>query len=260
LTLPPAFPNTVGETFSCTLCANNELPIYNNATNITGVRITAEMQTPSQPDGVPLDLAAAEEVNADTSLEPGATLQRIVRFDLKEDGNHILAVTVTYTQTQMAGEGQAAGGQVRTFKKLYQFVARHLLSVRTKVQLMPLASTNSQVRYALEAQLENLAENAVILEAVTFVPRVGFISKSLNAWDLALDENDVTNKPVLNPGDVMQVAFKVSQETASVDPSSRDASETRDGRVTIGQLSIQWRGPMGDLGSLSTGWLSGKRI
>jgi len=233
--------------------------MHNNGTNITGVRIAAEMQTPSQPVGVPLDMTAAEDEKPDASLEPGATLQRIVRFDLKEDGNHILVVTVTYTQTQMAGEGQAAGGRVRTFRKLYQFVARQLLSVRTKVQLMPSTSTNSQVRYALEAQLENLAENAIVLEAVTFVPRVGFTSKSLNAWDFGLDDDKITNKPVLNPGDVMQAAFRVSQGIAGGDAGSREVSETRDERTTMGQLSIQWRGPMGDLGSLSTGWLSGKK-
>lgn len=260
LTLPPAFGVThVGETFSCTLCANNELPTHNNATNITGVRITAEMQTPSQPSGIPLELIAATTEKVEISLEPGATHQRIVRFDLKEDGNHILAVTVTYTETQMAGEGQAAGGRVRTFRKLYQFVARQLLSVRTKVQLMPARGVESPARYALEAQLENLADDAVVLEAVTLVPKAGFISKSLNPWDIVFTKKDITSKPVLNPGDVMQATFRVSQETASADVSSRGSSQTRDGRVVLGQLSIQWRGSMGELGSLSTGWLSGKK-
>ena len=120
------------------------------------------MQTPSNPTGSPLHLAGSQEEDGETvSPGPGESLQRILRFELKEDGNHVLAVTVTYTETAL-GEGKAASGRVRTFRKLYQFVAQQLLSVRTKAG--ELSQKNGLSRYLLEAQLENMGEAAVCLE------------------------------------------------------------------------------------------------
>lgn len=162
LNLPEAFGSAyVGETFSCTLCANNELDPSDNTKAISGVRIQGDMQTPSNPTGSPLDLAGTQDKDAGTSPGPGESLQRILRFELKEDGNHVLAVTVTYTETAL-GEGRAASGKVRTFRKLYQFVAQQLLSVRTKAGEM--SEKNGSSRYLLEAQLENMGEAAVCLE------------------------------------------------------------------------------------------------
>lgn len=120
------------------------------------------MQTPSNPTGSPLDLAGADgELDGGVSPAPGESLQRILRFELKEEGNHVLAVTVTYTETAL-GEGRASGGRVRTFRKLYQFVAQQLLSVRTKAG--ELSKKDGISRYLLEAQLENMGEAAVSLE------------------------------------------------------------------------------------------------
>ena len=120
------------------------------------------MQTPSNPTGSPLDLAGADgELDGAASPAPGESLQRILRFELKEEGNHVLAVTVTYTETAL-GEGRASGGRVRTFRKLYQFVAQQLLSVRTKAG--ELSEKDGMPRYLLEAQLENMGEAAVSLE------------------------------------------------------------------------------------------------
>lgn len=58
----------------------------------------AEMQTPSQPKGVALDLDGEAESHAPISLSSGETLQRIVVHDLREEGNHLLGVTVTYVE------------------------------------------------------------------------------------------------------------------------------------------------------------------
>ena len=167
LNLPEAFGSAyVGETFSCTLCANNELLPADTSKVISGVKIQGEMQTPSNPTGSPLELASTEgeggvEAEGSGSPAPGESLQRILRFELKEEGNHVLAVTVTYTETAL-GEGKAASGRVRTFRKLYQFVAQQLLSVRTKAG--ELGQSNGVSRYLLEAQLENMGEAAVCLE------------------------------------------------------------------------------------------------
>jgi hypothetical protein len=151
----------VGETFSCTLCANNELDPADNTKAISGVRIQGDMQTPSNPTGSPLDLSGLQEEAENACPGPAESLQCILRFELKEEGNHVLAVTVTYTETAL-GEGRAASGRVRTFRKLYQFVAQQLLSVRTKAGEM--GPKNRSSRYLLEAQLENMGEAAVCLE------------------------------------------------------------------------------------------------
>lgn len=165
LNLPEAFGSAyVGETFSCTLCANNELYPSDTTRAISGVRIQGDMQTPSAPNGSPLDLSGpdGEEGDGSGNPGPGESLQRILRFELKEEGNHVLAVTVTYTETTLAGEGRAASGRVRTFRKLYQFVAQQLLSVRTKAG--EVSGKDGLERYLLEAQLENMGESAVSLE------------------------------------------------------------------------------------------------
>lgn len=190
LNLPPSFGSAyVGETFSCTLCANHEidataalLPPAPQPTLTTDpqqqqqqqqpdaaaqppprtkfirdVRIEAEMKTPSIPGGVRLDLAprspaapsAGDEEQegeegkedgekrtpaaaaAGVDLDPGQTLQRVVSFDLKDEGTHVLGVTVSYY------EATATSGRARTFRKLYQFVCKPSLIVRTKAGLLP---------------------------------------------------------------------------------------------------------------------------
>ncbi|KAF3007774.1 hypothetical protein E8E13_010259 [Curvularia kusanoi] len=257
LNLPEAFGSAyVGETFSCTLCANNELLPSDHTKAISGVRIQGDMQTPSNPSGSPLDLAGADGVVEDTvSPSPGESLQRILRFELKEEGNHVLAVTVTYTETAL-GEGKASGGRVRTFRKLYQFVAQQLLSVRTKAG--ELSQKNGMSRYLLEAQLENMGEAAVSLEAVTVNAKAPLKSTSLN-WDMPSPGAGPAKAPILTPRDIIQVAFLLNEQS-SVEESHDDASTaTDDSKRVLGQLAIQWRSALGDRGSLSTGWLTSRR-
>jgi hypothetical protein len=130
------------------------------------------MQTPSQVTS--LDLQPAEEDSQKEGLGKGQSLQKIVQFDLKEEGNHILAVSISYTETIMSDSTHAAGGRVRTFRKLYQFIAQPCLSVRTKAsELTPLEIENKSLgpygksrllRFALEAQLENVGDDPVVVE------------------------------------------------------------------------------------------------
>ena len=153
LTLPPSFGAAyVGETFACTLCANNEAPASSSLA-VRDVTIRAELQTPStQPKGVELDVvvaaAAAAAAAAATEgaegndveneeLDTGASIQGIVKHDLKEEGPHVLAVTVTYTEASSSAGTQDDRAEskttVRTFRKLYQFVAQQAIGVRSKV-------------------------------------------------------------------------------------------------------------------------------
>ncbi|KAF2101054.1 DUF974 domain protein [Rhizodiscina lignyota] len=275
LTLPSAFASAyVGESFSCTLSANNELPQKSDRA-ISGVRITAQMQTPSSPDGIALNVKggiiseAAEDEEGSKSagygedLASGESLQRIIKLDLKEEGNHILAVTVTYTESQLSvGKGEDSahtitGARVRTFRKLYQFVAQQLLSVRTKTGEVPGSRKGGLAKYVLEAQLENMGEGTVCLEVVNISAKPPFTSTSLN-WDMPGRDAQPARAPLLSSRDVMQVAFLLQQEVPVDGSGDENELIVTDGKATLGQLTIQWRGHMGDRGSLSTGWLTAK--
>ena len=100
-------------------------------------------------------------------------------------------------------------------------------------------------------------------------PKSPFTSQSLN-WDadplpdiVAADRGG----PTLNPRDVTQLAFVLEEaDRSSTNTLQEDMSgisgkqlATGDGRktVTLAQLNIRWRGPMGEKGSLKTGWLTG---
>ncbi|KAL2073191.1 hypothetical protein VTL71DRAFT_10515 [Oculimacula yallundae] len=290
LTLPPAFGSAyVGETFSCTLCANNEiLPGSSAAAKvITNVRIEAEMKIPSS--GVPLSLVLGPESSPTDEIEnskeksesetdpekdtdkdqdgvdlaPGKSLQKIVNFDLKEEGSHVLAVTVTYSETT------PTSGRIRTFRKLYQFVCKGCMVVRTKTGALPSSSSATRSgdkekdqekekvkvkesrRWALEAQLENCGEEIITLDMVVLETTEGFKSQGLN-WEV-VGHGEEMERPVLMPGDVQQVCFLVEEVIGD-----EDVPEPVDGRLVFGILSLGWRGAMGNRGFLSTGPLGAR--
>lgn len=261
LNLPPSFGSAyVGETFSCTLCANHDVPDGAAARQVRDVRIEAEMKTPGSAAGVvtKLDLGpnggGGGEGDGGVDLREGETLQRIVRFDLKEEGNHVLAVTVSYY------EATETSGRTRTFRKLYQFICKSSLIVRTKASPLPGGSgamtetssaggkeeqQQSQLRrrrqWVLEAQLENCSEDAIQLERVVLDLEPGLVYTDCN-WDA-----DERQKPVLHPSEVEQVCFVVQEAGAEC--------EVMDGKVVFGVLGVGWRGEMGSRGFLSTGKL-----
>ena len=186
-------------------------------------------------------------------LAPGESLQKVVSFELKEEGSHVLAVTVTYSETT------PTSGRVRTFRKLYQFVCKGCMIVRTKAGLLPSPSleaddgeTKRGRKWALEAQLENIGEETITLDMVLLETREGLKSKGVN-WEV-VREGEELEKPVLTPGDVQQVCFIV-EEVLGEDGNGQ---EEVDGRVQFGILSMGWRGPMGNRGYLSTGSLGAR--
>ncbi|KAF3401672.1 Trafficking protein particle complex subunit 13 [Penicillium rolfsii] len=269
LTLPPAFGSVyVGETFACTLSANNEISAEETGRVVTSVRIVAEMQTPSSVAALELD--PARDTAQSDGLDIGESLQKIVRYDLKEEGNHILAVSVSYTENRIGENAQAASGRVRTFRKLYQFVAQPCLSVRTKAsELPPLEVENKSLgpygktrllRFALEAQLENVGDGTVVVKQTRLNPKAPFKCQSLN-WDATTsDPSTAAAPPTLNPRDVLQVAFLIEQEEGRAEGlEALQKDLRRDGRATLGQLSIEWRGAMGDKGFLTTGNLMSRK-
>ncbi|KAF8544057.1 hypothetical protein BDD12DRAFT_817740 [Trichophaea hybrida] len=267
LTLPPAFTSVfIGEIFSCCLSANNEAK-----SNVTHVKITAQMQIPSSQT-LQLNLTAATDGgDVGTDLEPGDSLQKIVTYDLKEEGNHVLAVTVTYTDPRKPPpqDEDALDTRVRTFKKLYQFVAQQCIMVRTKAGSLPGGKA------ILEAQLENLGETPVALHRVSMKTKWKWTS--LN-WDMEDHRSATTTTaskgviPLLKSRDVMQVAFLLEPDDGDGAAADADKGRKMGAAVTaeekrpeernpdiekdvIGQLSIEWRTSCGDRGFLRTGKL-----
>ena len=94
-------------------------------------------------------------------------------------------------------------------------------------------------------------------QAVNVNPKPPFASTSLN-WDMDAPGTAPLSAPILNPRDVIQVAFLLEQQ-AGVDEADDDTGKVPDTRRTLGQLAIQWRSALGDRGSLSTGWLTSRR-
>jgi hypothetical protein len=238
LNLPFSFGSAyIGETFSCTLCANNDLPSSSRA--IRDVKIEAEMKTPGVGRAQKLELKT-QHGDGPRDLEPGETVQGIVGFDLKEEGNHVLAVTVSYYEVS------ETSGRTRTFRKLYQFICKSSLIVRTKMSPLP-ALPSGRRRWVVEAQLENCSEDVMQLEKVGMSVEDGLRWKGCN-WEVSRSKG-----PVVKPGEVEQVCFVV--ETAD---ESGVMKALPDGRLVFGVLEISWRGEMGNRGYLSTGKLGTK--
>lgn len=297
----------MGETFSCTLCANHEAPPAPDPAAaqappqpqkkyIRDVRIEAEMKTPNSTAVTKLDLSPSSSNNNDATttpaddqakaagvdLEPGRTLQRIVNFDLKEEGNHVLGVTVSYY------EATDTSGRTRTFRKLYQFICKPSLIVRTKASPLapaaPRASSSSAAgapptpppegaggdevpaggegkevvgrgkrrRWVLEAQLENCSEDTTELERVVLQLEPGLSYRDCN-W-----EAGGSPRPVLHPGEVEQVCFVIEEEGDS--PGGGPGVEVQDGKILFGILGIGWRTEMGQRGYLATNKLGTRHV
>jgi hypothetical protein len=251
LTLPASFGAAyVGETFACTLCVNNELRLPDTGVkSITAVRVAAELQTPSNTTGIPLELltTSVEEGGPGEAgvFAPASTLQKTLSHDLKEPGAHVLAVTISYTETSREGE-VASGGRARSFRKLYQFVAQPVLAVRSKVSSLGVSKESGR-KWMLEAQLENVGEERVVVEKVWLNGGSGI------EWSGGVGkEGEVDSQAksiVLKPRDVEQVMFIVQD---------RGMGGSVGGAKPLAQVDIDWTSAMGEKGKLMTGWLSAR--
>jgi trafficking protein particle complex subunit 13 len=143
------------------------------------------------------------------------------------------------------------------------------LSVRTKATEYPVVEVDDKtygpygksklLQYVLEAQLENVGDAAIVLEHTTLDTKPPFKSTSLN-WDLLPLGSTEIERPKLSPRSVQQVAFLVEQQhgvTEGLESLKQDFK--LQGRTVLGQLSLEWRGAMGDRGFLTTGPLMSRK-
>jgi len=270
LNLPPSFGSAyVGETFSCTLCATHDVLQGSAPTgkHIRDVRIEAEMKSPAGADPTRLGLSPGDRARDGIDLKAGETLQRIVSFDLKEEGNHILAVTVSYY------EATETSGRTRSFRKLYQFICKASLIVRTKVGVLPTPGGVAARRWVLEAQLENCSEDAsmtpcvsgfllsfasrpkpkLTLDSAVEMEMVGLDVSAGLAYQGCNWEECGNPRPVLQPGEIEQVCFVLAEQAGQA------VEEQMDGKLVFGTMGIRWRNEMGSRGFLQTGKL-GTRV
>jgi trafficking protein particle complex subunit 13 len=270
------------------------------------------MQTPST--SVPLQLypesdptsesktnsnsTSTNDKDKDTISSP-RTIQKILHHDLREEGAHVLAINVSYTETTPTPPPSSTStsastssstttttpsSRTRSFRKLYQFHATPLLSVRTKAtEISPLEiedrtlgpyGRKELLRWVLEAQLENVSEVGVCLMGCEVRSSDVFEVRSLAGKDgdekghgevegktVAEGKTEKQKEKVmLHPRDIHQVAFLVMQkQNATEGVEELKADLKRDGRTVLGQLKIEWRGAMGVKGGLSTGGLMTRR-
>jgi hypothetical protein len=73
------------------------------------------------------------------------------------------------------------------------------------------------------------------------------------------DGLELAMPPMLQPKEVMQVAFLVEQQTDDPESAKLEKELEVERRAVLGQLNIEWAGVMGEMGKLSTGWLATKR-
>jgi len=115
------------------------------------------------------------------------------------------------------------------------------------------------VRYVLEAQLENVSEGGIVLEQARLLAYPPLIATSLNLDMIAAGDQREGN-PLLNPRDVLQLAFLVEQDAENTEGVDElKVNIKRDGRTPLGQIALDWSSGMGEKGQLTTGTLFSRK-
>ncbi|KAG2177110.1 hypothetical protein INT43_007766 [Umbelopsis isabellina] len=229
LVLPSAFGNIyLGETFSTYLCINNE-----SKDIVHEIKLKAELQTSSQR----FNLADTNDTPL-ASMDPGASNEFVISHEIKELGVHILVCLIHYTTPD---------GQPRSFRKFYKFQVANPLAVKTKVNNM------IDGKVFLEAQVQNVSANTMLLERMRFEAAEHFNFEDLNYIQTEEDEGlQLTfGSQYLNQHDVRQYLYLLTPKNAEDDRIARTTN-------TLGKLDIVWRTTMGEMGRLQTSQLTRK--
>ncbi|CAD5219074.1 unnamed protein product [Bursaphelenchus okinawaensis] len=205
----------LGETFTFYVAVLNE-----SGQKCQGVKLQTDIQTQTQK------VALDSKLNVGQNLDPKTFLGHTVSHEIKEVGQHILVCTVTYYVDEIE----------YSFRKFFKFPVQKPIDVRTKF-FNTEDHLNNDVY--LEAQIQNLCSNPMIMEKVALDP-----SELYGRKELVSSERD---SPIhLDSGEVHQYLFCLSPNT-----SDHCFSDFR-GVTTIGKLDMSWRTTMGEPGRLQT--------
>jgi len=192
--------------------------------------VKADIQTQTQRISLVCQL---QEANA--LLEPHKLLGQIVKHEIKEIGQHILVVGVTY---------KTHDGVKMYFRKFFKFPVNKPIDVRTKFYN---AEDNMNNDVYLEAQIQNLCEASMILERVILEPSELYSCTEIRAQSSEERGGGEQEHVYLEPKATYQYLYCLSLNNAN--PS---AIGHQRGVSSIGKLDMSWRTSMGERGRLQT--------
>lgn len=220
LVLPQSFGNIfLGETFVSYVTVHND-----SNENATEVVVKADLQTGSQRINL-IQIPARE------NMEPGASIDDVMRHEVKELGTHILVCSVNYRSTE---------GRQKFFRKFFKFQVLKPLDVKTKFY-----NINPAELY-LEAQIQNMTDTTMCIEKVSLDPSVSYNCVPVNEVD---GISTFVNHGYLKPKDTRQYLYQLSTKTANPKNWGQNISPA------IGKLDIVWKTGLGERGRLQTSQL-----
>uniref|UniRef100_A0A914D0L3 Trafficking protein particle complex subunit 13 n=1 Tax=Acrobeloides nanus TaxID=290746 RepID=A0A914D0L3_9BILA len=201
--------------------------VLNESSQIcTDVCLKADLQTQTQRILLPCKLQ-----DANAQLVPKEFLGQIITHEIKEIGQHILVCSVTY---------KTAEGEKMFFRKFFKFSVSKPIDVRTKFYN---AEDNLNNDVYLEAQIQNLCSNSMVLEKVTMEPSEFYICSEIK---IPYSNEKNPEYVYLEPKAIRQYLFCLSPNT-----TEHSLNHYR-GVSSIGKLDMCWRTSMGERGRLQT--------
>uniref|UniRef100_A0A7S0NNI5 Trafficking protein particle complex subunit 13 n=1 Tax=Calcidiscus leptoporus TaxID=127549 RepID=A0A7S0NNI5_9EUKA len=168
LMLPQSFGDIfLGETFSCYISLTNISPVELNQMGLK-VEVQTQLQRETLSD------SSIPEAGSVRRFAPGQTLDRIIRYELKDLGIHILICSALYADSYGGG---------KYFRKFFKFQVQNPLSMKSKTH--SLAAHNEIL---VETQLQNATSRPLFLESVSFIPSAQFDVEPLTNFDAAVIE------------------------------------------------------------------------
>ena len=217
LTLPSSFGTIyLGERFACYLCINNE-----TLSPVANVGLRAELQTNTQR----ILLLDPAKTSVD-SFPVGSTFDRLVNYEIKELGVHVLVCTVQFTDQI---------GERKFFRKFFKFQVFNPLLVKTKITHPTFAGGQ-----LLEVQVQNNTASPLSFVSVRFESNPSYVCHDLNR-----STNDADDALWITSLAIHQFLYWIVPTQASHSPE-------------LGHLDFVWRTGMGETGHLQTSQITHK--
>ena len=210
------------------------------------------------PTGARLPTGAPTGAGLLARFEPLQRLERVVQYELKDVGVHILICTASF----------AVGGERSNFRKFFKFQVQNPLQMKSKTHVLP----SSEI--IIETQIQNATKRTLFLEQVDFLPTAHFESEPLSVCEsgggVGAGSGGGAGRPLngtwapggeragrvglpsigemayLKPGDVQQHMFRLR--------GKRSVTEMRQVSA-LGRMQVRWKGPLCEAGRLHSNTL-----